>query len=103
MMRSIVETAAASEADLQLADCQGDELDDAVVRWHADALIVEERADRSEAYYQPLLLRHPSLKVFMLTQGGRNVTLIGLRSVRFADDSPCAQITAICSEQRCEA
>src|SRR5262245_37100504 len=103
MMRSIVETAAASEADLQLADCQGDELDDAVVRWHADALIVEERADRSEAYYRPLLLRHPSLKVFMLTQGGRNVTLIGFRRVRFADASPSTLIAAIRSELRDEA
>ncbi|HJZ74518.1 MAG TPA: hypothetical protein VKE51_22430 [Vicinamibacterales bacterium] len=93
----------ASQADLQLADCQGNEIDDAVVRWSADALIVEERADRSEAYYWPLLLRHPSLKVFILTQGGRNVTLIGFRRVRFTDASPTTLIEAIRSELQREA
>jgi len=102
-MRSIVETAAASEVDLQVADCQGEELEDAVVRWRADALIVEERADRGEAFYRPLLLRHPSLKVFILTQGGRNVTLIGFRRVHFADASPSTLIGAIRSELRDQA
>jgi hypothetical protein len=103
MMRSIVETGVASQADLQLAECQGDEVGDAVARWRADVLIVEERADRSEAYYRPLLLRHPSLKVFILTQGGRDVTLIGFRRVRFADASPTTLIDAIRSELRHEA
>jgi len=102
-MRSIVETAVANQPDLQLADCQGDEVGDAVARSGADVLIVEERADRSEAYYRPLLLRHPALKVFILTQGGRNVTLIGFRRVRLADASPTTLIDAIRSELRNEA
>src|SRR5262249_41513913 len=103
LMRSIVETAVANQPDLRVADCQGDEVGDAVARWSADVLIVEERADRSEAYYRPLLLRHPSLKVFILTQGGRNVTLIGFRRVRLADASPTTLIEAIRSELQHEA
>jgi hypothetical protein len=103
MMRTIVETGMVSQADLQLAECGGEEIGDAVARWRADVLIVEERADRSEAYYRPLLLRHPSLKVFILTQGGRNVTLIGFRRVRIADASPTTLIDAIRSELRHEA
>ena len=103
LTRSIVETVVASQPDLQLAECQGDEVGDAVARWDADVLIVEERADRSEAYYRPLLLRHPSLKVFILTQGGRNVTVIGFRRERLADLSPTTLIEAIRSELRREA
>lgn len=99
MMRSIVEGAVASQADLQLADdCESGDVEDAVARCEADVLIVEERADRSEAFYRPLLLRHPSLKVFILTQEGRNVTLIGFRRVRFVDASPASLVEAIRSE-----
>jgi hypothetical protein len=104
MMRSIVEGAVASEAGLQLAeDCQDDDIGNAVARCGADALIVEERADRSEAFYQRLLLAHPSLKVFILTQEGRNMTLIGFRRVRFADASLNTLIDAIRSELQREA
>ena len=102
-MRSIVETGVASQADLRLAECEGEEVGEAVARWRADVLIVEERADRSEAFYRPLLLRHPSLKVFILTQGGRNVTLIGFRRVRLTDASPTTLIDAIRSELRQDA
>jgi len=99
MMRSIVERAVASQADLQLAeDCEGADLEDAVARCGADVLIVEESADRSEASYRPLFLTHPSLKVFILTQGGRNVTFMGFRRVRLPDASPTTLIAAIRSE-----
>jgi hypothetical protein len=99
MMRSIIEHAVASQADLRLAgDCEGADLEDLIVRCGADVLIVEERAERGEAFYRALLVTHPSLKVFILTQDGRNVTFIGVRRVRFADASPTTLVEAIRSE-----
>lgn len=104
MMRSIVENAVASHADLQLAErCDGVDLEQAVDRCGADVLIVEERTDRSEAFYRLLLVTHPSLKVFILTQDGRNVTQIGFRRVRLADASPNGLIEAIRTELHDEA
>ena len=73
-------------------------VDGAVARSGADVLIVEERGDRSEGFYRELLLKHPSLKVFILTQEGRNVTLIEFRRVRFVDASPATLVEAIRSE-----
>jgi hypothetical protein len=102
-MRAIVERALAAQADFELADdCHGDDVDNAIARCGASVLIVEERADRSEAFYRTLLLRHPSLKVFILTQEGRNVTLIEFRRVRFVDASPATLVEAIRSELRHE-
>jgi hypothetical protein len=102
-MRAIVERALAAQADLELAnDCQGDDVDNAITRSGASVLIVEERPDRSEAFYRTLLLKHPSLKVFILTQEGRNVTLIEFRRVRFVDASPATLVEAIRSELRDE-
>lgn len=99
MMRSIVEGAVASQVDLRLAeDCEGTDVEEAVDRCSADVLIVEERGDRGEGFYRPLLMTHPSLKVCILTQDGRNATLIGFRRVRFADASPTSLIEAIRSE-----
>jgi len=104
MMQSIVEGAVGSQADLQLAgDCEDDAIEDAIARCGADVLLVEERADRSEAFYRPLLLTHPSLKVFILTQEGRNVTLIAFRRRRLLDASPTTLIEAIRSELQREA
>ena len=99
MMRSIVEHAIASQADLQLAgDCDGADLEVLIVRCGADVLIVEEQAERGEAFYRALLVTHPSLKVFILTQDGRNVTFIGFRRVRLADTSPTTLVDAIRAE-----
>jgi hypothetical protein len=103
MIRSIVGGALATQADLESADVgEGDDVDDAIARSGASVLIVEERADRSEAFYRALLLRHPSLKVFILTQEGRNVTLIAFRRARFVDASAATLVEAIRSELRDE-
>ena len=103
MMRSIVERAVASQVDLQLAeDCGDAGVEDAVARCDPDVLIVEERADRNEAFYRPMLLKHPSLKVVILTEGGRNATLIGFRRVLFADASSTTLIDVIRSELKHE-
>lgn len=104
MMHSIVATAVALQPDLQLVEHDGGvDLEDAVARCGADVLIVEEHIDRSEAFYRPLFVTHPSLKVFILTHGGRNVTLMALRRVRLADASATTLIEAIRSELRHEA
>lgn len=104
ILRSIVERAVASQGDLRVVeDRDGADLEDAVARCGADVLIVGERADRSEAFYRPLFVAHPSLKVFILTQDGRNITLLAIRRVRLADASPTSLIEAIRSELRREA
>ncbi len=98
MLRAIVEHAVADQDDWQLAadDTEDDiDLDAAVTRCHADVLIVEERADRGEAFYLQLLLQHPSLTVCMLTQGGRNATVVALRRVRLMDTSATRLIEAV--------
>ena len=103
MTRSIVEQAVLSQEDLRLADGECTDLDDAVTRCRADVLIVEESAGRSEAFYRALLVAHPSLKVCLLTEGGRGVTLMGIRRVRLVDTSPTRLIEAIRYELQDEA
>jgi len=53
-------------------------LEEAVDRCQADVLIVQEHADRSDGYYRPILLRHPALKIFVLTEDGRNASCPGV-------------------------
>jgi hypothetical protein len=99
MMRSIVEGILAGQADLEVVDDgEGDDLDAAIERSGARVVIAGERAGRSEAFYRALLLKHPSVKVFILTQEGRNVTLIEFRRLRFVDASPSTLAEAIRSE-----
>ena len=104
MMRSIVGSAVASQPDMQVAgNCEDWAVEEAVARYEADVLIVEEQAGRPEEHYRTLLLTYPSLKVFVLTQDCRNATLMGFRRVRFADASPTTLIEAIRSELQQEA
>ena len=69
----------------------------------ADVLIVNEQSDRPEDSFLQLLLSHPSLKVFVLTQDGRNATLLEFRRARLADASPTTLIEAIRSVLRRDA
>jgi hypothetical protein len=103
MTRSIVEQAVMSQNDLRLADCECTDLDAAVTRCGADVLIVEESADRSEAFYRRLFVTHPFLKICILTQGGRSVTLMRIRRVLVPDTSAARLIEAIRYELQAEA
>jgi len=94
MLRSIVEGALEAQPDLRLADDIGsDTLEDAVARTKADVLIAPD--DRPEASFRSLLVAQPALKVFVLTQDGRNATVLELRHTRVADASPTTLIEAI--------
>lgn len=94
MLRSIVEGAVAGQPDLQLADDSGSvTLEDAVTRTNADVLIAAD--DRSETRFRLLLVARPSLKVFVLTQDGRNATVLEFKRARLADMSPTTLIEAI--------
>jgi DNA-binding NarL/FixJ family response regulator len=96
MLRSIVGGAVASQPDMRLAENGANaNLEEAVARSEADVLIVNEQPDRTEASFRPLLLAHPSLKVFVLTQDGRNATVLEFRRARLADASPTTLIEAI--------
>jgi len=104
MVRSIVASAVDMQADMRVADdCEGDDLEGAVTRSGADVLIVQERTDRSEAYYRPLFVSHPSLKVFILTEDGRDVMFLGFRRVHLPDASPTSLVDAIRAELRLDA
>lgn len=101
MLRAIVEHVIATQDDLQLApDDAEDDLDAALTRSHADVLIVEERGDRGEAFYLRLLLQHPTLTVCLLTQGGRNATVVAFRRIHLVDTSATRLIEAIRDEVR---
>jgi hypothetical protein len=96
MLRSIVDTAVASQTDMCLAGhCEQGELSEAIADSQADVLIVGEHSARPDAYLQRLLLRHPTLKIFVLTQDGRNASVLELRRGRLIDASPTSLIDAI--------
>lgn len=96
MLRSIIEGAVASQPDMRVTEYSEDiSLEETVARSAADVLIVHEQPDWTEASFRPFLLAHPSLKVFVLTQDGRNATLLEFRRARLADASPTTLIEAI--------
>jgi hypothetical protein len=96
MLRSIVGGAVAAQDDMRLMENgENGSLEEAVARSGADVLIVHEDANRPEDSFRPLLLAHPSLKVFVLTQDGRNATLLEFRRARLIDASPTTLIEAI--------
>jgi DNA-binding NarL/FixJ family response regulator len=96
MLRSIVGGAVAAQPDMRLVgNGENGSLEEAVARSQADVLIVDEQPDRPEASFQPLLLAHPSLKVVVLTQEGRNATVLEFRRGRLVDASPASLIDAI--------
>lgn len=96
LLRSILGQTLASQADMELAEeLAGGDVDLAVAQKHADVLIVADEDGLSEARYRPLLLAHPSLKVFVLTEDGRNATLMEFTRARIVDASPAAIVGAI--------
>jgi len=96
LLRSILARAVGSQADMDVTEHFGEaDLDTAIVRSRADVLIVSERTGKSEARYRKLLLARPSLKVFLLTEDGRNATLLELTRARLMDASPAAIVEAI--------
>ena len=104
MLRSIIAAAVAAHSDMRLVE-EGDveTLEEAVARSAPDVLILNERPGRPEASYRPLLLAHPSLKVFVLTQDGRNATVLEFRRARLVDASATTLIEAIRTVVRREA
>ena len=96
MLRSIIESAVAAQPDMRVLEyTEHGSLEETVARTHADVLIVNEQPDRSETWFRSLLAMHPWLKVFVLTQDGRNATLLEFRRDRLADASPTTLIEAI--------
>jgi DNA-binding NarL/FixJ family response regulator len=101
MLRSIVESAVASQPDMRVVgNGEHGSLDEAIERNRADVLIANEQPDRPESWFHPFLIAHPTLKVFVLTQDGRNATLLQFRRDRIADASPTTLVDAIRSVLR---
>jgi hypothetical protein len=96
LLRSILAGALGSHADMEVTEHLAEvDLDSAIARGRADVLIVADRAGKSEAHYRRLLLRRPSLKVFLLTEDGRNATLLEFKRARLMDASPSAIVEVI--------
>jgi hypothetical protein len=96
MLRSIIEGAVAAQPDMRVIEYSEDSsLAETIERTHADVLIVNERPDRPETWFRSFLVTHPWLKVCVLTQDGRNATLLEFRRDRLADASPTTLIDAI--------
>jgi hypothetical protein len=103
MTRSIVKQAVTAQEDMRLAECESADLEGAVSRCTPDVLIVEESADRSEAFYRGLFVAHPLLKICILTEDGRSATFLRIRRVRLADASPTTLIETVRYESQREA
>ncbi|HEY7187363.1 MAG TPA: hypothetical protein VH436_12490 [Vicinamibacterales bacterium] len=103
LLRSILARALGSEADMDVSELSGPpeggphgaHLDAVIARSHVDVLIVSDRTGKSEARYRKLLLARPSLKVFLLTEDGRNATLLEFTRARLMDASPAAIVEVI--------
>jgi DNA-binding NarL/FixJ family response regulator len=96
LLRSILARALESQADMDVMEHSADtDLDSVIARSHVDVLIVSDRTGKSEARYRKLLLNRPSLKVFLLTEDGRNATLLELTRARLMDASPAAIVEVI--------
>jgi DNA-binding NarL/FixJ family response regulator len=98
LLRSILARAVGSQADMEVTEAEElaeSDLDSAIARSRADVLIVADRTGKSEARYRKLLLSRPSLKVFLLTEDGRNATLLEFTRARLMDASPAAIVEAI--------
>ena len=96
LLRSILARAVGSQADMEVTEHLAEaDLDSAVARSDADVLIVADRTGEDEARYRPLLLERPSLKVFLLTEDGRNATLLEFTRARLTDASPAALVETI--------
>jgi DNA-binding NarL/FixJ family response regulator len=96
MLRSILAGAVASQPDMRLVEnMENATLEEALERTAPDVLIVNEQPERPEATFRQLLLGHASLKIVVLTGGGRDATVLELRRVHLADASPSTLIDAI--------
>jgi len=96
LLRSILARAVESQTDMEVTEHFAEtDLDSAIARSRADVLIVADHTGKSEARYRKLLLARPSLKVFLLTEDGRNATLLEFTRARLMDASPGALVEVI--------
>jgi DNA-binding NarL/FixJ family response regulator len=96
LLRSILARAVGSQADMEVTEHLAEtDLDSAIARGRIDVLIVSDRTWKSEARYRKLLIARPSLKVFLLTEDGRNATFLELTRARLMDASPAAIVEVI--------
>jgi len=96
MLRSILTGAVTAQPDMRLVEnMESATLEEAVERNAPDVLIVNDEPERPEATFRQLLVGHASLKIFVLTQGGRDATVLELRRAHLADMSPSTLIEAI--------
>jgi hypothetical protein len=96
LLRSILARTLGSQADMDVMEQPADtDLDSVIARSRVDVLIVSDRTGKSEARYRKLLLARPSLKVFLLTEDGRNATLLEFTRARLMDASPAALVEVI--------
>jgi DNA-binding NarL/FixJ family response regulator len=98
ILRAIVEGAVSLQADMKLISSGGGDLAGAVRRSAADVVIVAEESSEpadAPAAHRQVLIENPRLKMFVLTDDGREAHLLEFHRFPVKDISPHGLATAI--------
>ncbi len=97
ILRAIVEGAVSLQADMKLISSGGGDLAGTVRQSAADvAIVAEESSEPADApAHRRVLIENPRLKMFVLTDDGREAHLLEFRRFPVEDISPHGLVTAI--------
>jgi hypothetical protein len=96
MLRDIIEDAISHQADMELIDDGGDsDCSKAVRRSAAEVVIVADQTGLGSAPHEQLLIENPHLKMFVVTDDGRQAHLLELRQTPVVQVSPQRLVDAI--------
>jgi hypothetical protein len=96
LLRDIVEGAVRLELDMQLVDTGDDpDLSSAIKRCAVDVIILGEQPATSASSHRQLLVENPYLKIFVVTDDGREANLVEFRRIPVAEMSPRGLVDAI--------
>jgi hypothetical protein len=91
--REIIEGAVRLHSDIELFRSSDADLSRAVAHYHTDAAIVAAPAPTMKRLHRPVLVDNPELKMFVVTNDGREAYLLHRTTVR--EVSPSGLIDAI--------
>lgn len=95
LLRDIIDDAARVHPDIEIFASADTDLSRAVARRGADVVIVAAAAPGASRLHRRVLVDHPQLKVFVVTDEGRAAHLLELRQTPVVEVSPNGLIEAI--------
>jgi len=95
ILREIVESAVTLHSDIELFRSSDADLSRAVAHYHADAAIVAGPAPTMKRLHRSVLVDNPELKMFVVTNDGREAYLLELHRTAVREVSPGGLIDAI--------